>query len=84
MFFSKKQGLVSKGLYNWNRKSDLKQTTFCIYWFLTKLLNEIVELRGGLITRRAIVPCFLVYLSKSECLEQVIISYLAVISYLEQ
>ena len=35
-----------KGLYNWNRKSDLKQTKFCIYWFLTELLNEILEAEG--------------------------------------
>ena len=42
------------------------------------------KLRGGLITRTDIFSCFLVYFSLSECLEQVIISYLAVLSYLEQ
>ena len=40
--------------------------------------------RGGLITRRAIFSCFLVYFSLSECLEQVIISYIAVLSYLDR
>ena len=43
VFFPKKEGLMSKWLYNWNRKSDSKQNTFCIYWFLTKLQNVIVE-----------------------------------------
>ena len=41
--FSKKEGLISKWLYNWNRKSDSIQNTFCIYWFLTKLQNVTVE-----------------------------------------
>ena len=38
-FFLFKKG----GAYNWNRKSDSKQNTFCIYWFPTKLQNVIVE-----------------------------------------
>ena len=38
-FFLFKKG----GAYNWNRKSDSKQNTFCIYWFLTKLQNVMVE-----------------------------------------
>ena len=42
VFFSFKKG----GAYNWNRKSDSKQNTFCIYWFLTKLQNVMVEALG--------------------------------------
>jgi len=34
---------MSNGLYNWNRKSDSKQNTFCINWFLTKFQNVTVE-----------------------------------------
>ena len=45
VFFFKKEGLISKGLYNWNKKGDLKQNTFCIYCFLTKLQNVIVQWR---------------------------------------
>ena len=42
-FLSKKGGAYIQGAYNWNRKSDSKQHTFCSYWFLTKLQNVIVE-----------------------------------------
>ena len=41
--FFEKGGAYIQGLYSWNRKSDSKQNTFCIYWFLTKLQNVMVE-----------------------------------------
>ena len=42
-FFFKKGGAYIQGAYNWSRKSDSKQNTFCIYWFVTKLQNVIVK-----------------------------------------
>ena len=36
VFFFEKGGAYIQGTYNWNRKSDSKQNTFCIYWFVTK------------------------------------------------